>query len=284
MPRLVDQRSLARSRTIRTACGSKDISLRGARRRDRRHRRRRRQRPGRIVRRAVGRAAVAEPGAVVIDGNAAGQLAITERRRLGAAFVPEERLGHGAAPRMKLSENALLTRHAASGMVQRGFIDNARDARASSIASPRPSTCARPSAIRKRVSLSGGNLQKFIVGREILREPGVLVVSQPTWGVDAGAARRHPPGADRSCRPRRGGAGHQPGPRRAFEIADRIAVMFHGRLSAPLACARSDAREDRPADGRRSLASTTGASGTACSWCLRRRAERSGADRAGRRR
>jgi simple sugar transport system ATP-binding protein len=37
-------------------------------------------------------------------------------------------------------------------------------------------------------SLSGGNLQKFIVGREILQNPTVLVVSQPTWGVDAGAA------------------------------------------------------------------------------------------------
>ena len=37
-------------------------------------------------------------------------------------------------------------------------------------------------------SLSGGNLQKFIMGREILQKPDVLVVSQPTWGVDAGAA------------------------------------------------------------------------------------------------
>ena len=37
-------------------------------------------------------------------------------------------------------------------------------------------------------SLSGGNLQKFVVGREVLQNPGVLVVSQPTWGVDAGAA------------------------------------------------------------------------------------------------
>src|SRR5690606_15551964 len=37
-------------------------------------------------------------------------------------------------------------------------------------------------------SLSGGNLQKYIMGREILQKPGVLVVSQPTWGVDAGAA------------------------------------------------------------------------------------------------
>ena len=37
-------------------------------------------------------------------------------------------------------------------------------------------------------SLSGGNLQKYIMGREILQKPDVLVVSQPTWGVDAGAA------------------------------------------------------------------------------------------------
>src|SRR5580704_8533186 len=62
-------------------------------------------------------------GAVVIDGEAAGLLSVTDRRRMGAAFVPEERLGHGAAPRMKLSENALLTGHAASGMVKRGFIN-----------------------------------------------------------------------------------------------------------------------------------------------------------------
>ncbi len=37
-------------------------------------------------------------------------------------------------------------------------------------------------------SLSGGNLQKFLVGREVMQQPGVLVISQPTWGVDAGAA------------------------------------------------------------------------------------------------
>src|SRR6202045_3606814 len=59
-----------------------------------------------------------DPGPVVIEGIAAGHLSITRRRQLGAAYVPEERLGHGTAPRMKLSENALLTGHAASGMVQ----------------------------------------------------------------------------------------------------------------------------------------------------------------------
>ena len=66
-----------------------------------------------------------DPGTVVIEGIAAGHLSITKRRKLGAAFVPEERLGHGTAPRMKLSENALLTGHAASGMVNHGFIDTA---------------------------------------------------------------------------------------------------------------------------------------------------------------
>src|SRR6202035_5480337 len=68
---------------------------------------------------------VQDPGIVVIDGHAAGHLSITQRRKLGAAFVPEERLGHGTAPRMKLSENALLTGHSASGMVQHGFINTA---------------------------------------------------------------------------------------------------------------------------------------------------------------
>jgi general nucleoside transport system ATP-binding protein len=128
-----------------------------------------------------------EPGNVVVDGIPVGALSITDRRRLGVAFVPEERLGHGTAPRMKLSDNALLTGHAASGMVKRGFID-----RAAMLGTVDRTTKRFDVRKAKRdpeaVSLSGGNLQKFVVGREILREPGVLVVAQPTWGVDAGAA------------------------------------------------------------------------------------------------
>ncbi len=61
-------------------------------------------------------------------------------------------------------------------------------------------------------SLSGGNLQKFIVGREILREPGVLVVSQPTWGVDAGAAAVIRQALLDLSAARRRGSRHQPGP------------------------------------------------------------------------
>jgi simple sugar transport system ATP-binding protein len=174
--------------------------------------------------------------AIIIDGHTAGVLSITQRRRLGAAFVPEERLGHGTAPRMKLSENALLTGHAASGMVHNGFID-----RPATLATVDKATKAFDVRKAKRdpeaISLSGGNLQKFIVGREILREPGVLVVSQPTWGVDAGAAA-----VIRQALLDLSGRGTavlviSQDLDELAEIADRIAVMFHGHLSEPLAAA-----------------------------------------------
>ncbi len=175
-----------------------------------------------------------DPGNVVIEGIAAGHLTITQRRKLGAAFVPEERLGHGTAPRMKLSENALLTGHAASGMVKRGFVNTA-----ATLATVDRATEAFDVRKAKRdpeaASLSGGNLQKFVVGREILRNPGVLVVSQPTWGVDAGAAA-----VIRQALLDLAGQGAavlvtSQDLDELIEIADRIAVMFHGTLSASLA-------------------------------------------------
>jgi general nucleoside transport system ATP-binding protein len=177
-------------------------------------------------------------GAVVIDGEAAGLIGVTERRRMGAAFVPEERLGHGTAPRMRLSENALLTGHAASGMVTRGFIK-----RLATLAHVDRTTKTFDVRKAKRdpeaVSLSGGNLQKFVVGREILREPGVLVVSQPTWGVDAGAAAVIRQALiDLAARGAAVLVISQDLDELA-EIADRIAVMFHGRLSAPLVAAEA---------------------------------------------
>jgi general nucleoside transport system ATP-binding protein len=179
-----------------------------------------------------------DESAVAINGKPVGKLGVTERRRVGAAFVPEERLGHAAAPRMKLSENALLTGHAASGMVKRGFID-----RQATLAVVDRATEKFDVRKGKRdpeaASLSGGNLQKFVVGREILREPGVLVASQPTWGVDAGAAA-----TIRQALLDLAGRGSavvviSQDLDELIEVADRIAVMFHGRLSAPLAAAET---------------------------------------------
>src|SRR5207302_1573704 len=178
------------------------------------------------------------PGTVVIEGVAAGHLSITQRRKLGAAFVPEERLGHGTAPRMKLSENALLTGHAASGMVKRGFIDTAATLKTVDRATE-AFDVRKAKRDPEAASLSGGNLQKFVVGREILRQPTVLVVSQPTWGVDAGAAAVIRQALlDLAA----GGAAVLVTSQdldELTEIADRIAVMFHGHLSAPLPAAEA---------------------------------------------
>jgi general nucleoside transport system ATP-binding protein len=174
-----------------------------------------------------------DPGTVVIDGIGCGHLSITHRRKLGAAFVPEERLGHGTAPRMKLSENALLTGHAAGDMVRHGFVNALATLRTVDRAT-KAFDVRKAKRDPEAASLSGGNLQKFIVGREILRTPAVLVVNQPTWGVDAGAAA-----VIRQALLDLADAGAavlvtSQDLDELIEIADRIAVMFHGRLSASL--------------------------------------------------
>jgi general nucleoside transport system ATP-binding protein len=177
-----------------------------------------------------------DPGTIVIEGIAAGHLSITQRRKLGAAFVPEERLGHGTAPRMKLSENALLTGHAASGMVKRGFVDTAATLNTVDRATE-TFDVRKAKRDPEAASLSGGNLQKFVVGREILRNPAVLVVSQPTWGVDAGAAAVIRQALLDLATNGAAVLVTSQDLDELAEIADRIAVMFHGRLSAPLTAA-----------------------------------------------
>ena len=109
------------------------------------------------------------------------------RRALGLLCAPEERLGHAAAPDMSLVENALLTARMRKGLDRSGFIDWQGHAglcqeviETYDVRTPGPDNAAR--------SLSGGNLQKFVIGREIMQDPKVLVVNQPTWGVDASAA------------------------------------------------------------------------------------------------
>ena len=166
---------------------------------------------------------------ITICGVAAGTLRADGRRDLGMAFVPEERLGRGAVPPMSLSDNALLTGHR-TGMVRFGLIDDAL-ARvfAERCVEDFDVRCAGVHATAR--SLSGGNLQKFIVGREILQNPRVLVVAQPTWGVDVGAAA-----AIRQALIDLRNAGVaifvvSEELEELFEICDRIAVIADGRLS-----------------------------------------------------
>ncbi len=127
------------------------------------------------------------PGAVQINGTPMGDTGPNDRRRAGLVAAPEERLGHAAAPDMSLLENALLSGAVRQNLTKRGFIDWSATARFAEgivkdfdVRTPGISVAAR--------ALSGGNLQKFVVGRELSQSPSVIVINQPTWGVDAAAA------------------------------------------------------------------------------------------------
>ncbi len=112
---------------------------------------------------------------------------VGSRRQAGLCAVPEERLGHAAVPSMSLSENAFLTGFHRQKLRTAGLVSAGRCKKAANaVIDEFDVQCHGPHSAAS--SLSGGNLQKFVVGREILQAPDVLVVSQPTWGVDAGAA------------------------------------------------------------------------------------------------
>lgn len=169
--------------------------------------------------------------AVMLDGAAVGHRGITARRTLGAAFVPEERLGHGAAPQMSLSDNVLLTHHAMGDTVRHGLVDR-NLARAMVARITGRFDVRKPAGDPPARALSGGNLQKFIMGREIERAPGVLVVAQPTWGVDAGAARLIRQALIDLARDGAAVLVISQDLDELLGLADRMAVLFHGRLSA----------------------------------------------------
>jgi len=172
-----------------------------------------------------------------IDGIAAGRLGPAQRRELGACFVPEERNGHGAVSALSLSDNAFLSAFRSQDLTRSGLIRQERTRRfAGEIIRLFDVRSRGPRAAAQ--SLSGGNLQKFIIGREILQQPDLLVVAQPTWGVDAGAAAAiHQALIDLAA----GGAGVIVISQDLDEIlalCQRIAVLNLGRLSTP-----------RPVDG-----------------------------------
>src|SRR5436190_3630535 len=178
---------------------------------------------------------------VMLCGAQAGRFGAARRRKLGLCFVPEERLGRGAVPEMSLSENALLTAHR-RGFVKGGLIRFKSIARfAQTCIDKFTVKCGGPDAEAK--SLSGGNLQKFIVGREILQQPQVLVVAQPTWGVDVVAAAFI---RQKIIDLRNDGVAILVVSEELdelFEVSDRLAVIAKGRLSPAKAIRETNVEE-----------------------------------------
>ena len=164
---------------------------------------------------------------MALSGSAMGRWSPAKRRAAGLHFVPEERLGRGAVPSLGLAHNLLLTR---TDAVKGGWIrTKALTEQAMHIIQRFGVKTHGPHAAAK--SLSGGNLQKFIVGREIDAQPTLLIISQPTWGVDVGAqAQIH---AEILALREAGCAVLVISEEleELFALSDRLVVMAHGRLS-----------------------------------------------------
>ena len=179
-------------------------------------------------------------GSIQIGSADASHLHPGARRKLGLHFVPEERLGRGAVPTLSLAHNMLLTRNEAithpgflGGWVRVGRLrSHAQEIiRRFNVKAGGPDSAAR--------SLSGGNLQKFIVGREIDAQPKLFIVSQPTWGVDVGAAAQIRAEIlalrDAGCAVLVVSEELE----ELFEVCDRLHVMARGRLSPALPTAQA---------------------------------------------
>ena len=178
----------------------------------------------------------ADVAAVRLFGQAVGRAGPRSRRAHGLHFVPEERLGRGAVPTLSLAHNTLLTRREAVG--RGGWLrTRAMRAQAAALIERFRVKAGGPQAPAR--SLSGGNLQKFIVGREIDARPRVLVVSQPTWGVDVGAASQIRAELlalrDAGCAVLVVSEELE----ELFELSDRLHVIARGRLSPSVPVAQA---------------------------------------------
>jgi general nucleoside transport system ATP-binding protein len=168
-----------------------------------------------------------EPKAVQLFDQPIGGLNTAERRKLGLRYVPEQRLGHGVVAGMTLADNALLT----DTSLQAGGLLNAAHARDHAARIVERFRIRAAATEQKVETLSGGNLQKYIVGREVLQVPRVLLLDQPTWGVDVGSAASI---RNELIALRAAGCAIvivSEELDELYQLADRLLVMANGRLS-----------------------------------------------------
>ena len=160
-------------------------------------------------------------------------------RKLGLCYVPEDRLGTGALADMSLAENSVLTAAQRLNWLANGFVqfDKARAFAARCMESFKVKAAGPQAPAR---SLSGGNLQKFIVAREIGQSPKVLICAQPTWGVDVGAAALIRQSLIDLAREGCAVLVVSEELDELFDVSDRIGVMFNGKLSPIESVARTN--------------------------------------------
>ena len=170
-----------------------------------------------------------DPNSIKMFGKSVTGKGVIERRDLGFAFVPEERLGRGAVPSMSLAQNSLLTAFK-KGMLRNGLIQSDKVGEYTDYCITEFAVKASGNSANAN-SLSGGNLQKFLIGRELGLQPKLLFLSQPTWGVDVGSANEI---RRKLISLRDAGVGIlliSEELEELFEITDRMYVIRSGRMS-----------------------------------------------------
>ncbi len=129
---------------------------------------------------------ISEKNSIEFNNNYIGDLSPQERREFLMAFSPEDRLEQAAIPQMKIFENVALNNFKSSNFFNNGLInENKIKEHSKKIISD--FNVNTNNIELKSQFLSGGNLQKLIIGRELITSPDLLICFNPTWGLDVGA-------------------------------------------------------------------------------------------------
>src|SRR5512146_2670564 len=168
-------------------------------------------------------------GRIVIGGKDITECTLNQRVDAGMAYIPEERMRDGAIREFSVEENLYLHDHSAPQYTRGIFLDFGKmEAHASEVVDE--FAVKTPSLATPLKNLSGGNIQKLIMARELSRRPDVLIAAQPTRGVDIGATEYiH----QRLLAQREAGTAIlliSEDLDETLALSDRIAVIYEGRI------------------------------------------------------
>ncbi len=170
-----------------------------------------------------------QSGKICINGQDTTHGKPVKIRKAGLSYVPEERMKDGAVGEFDVKENLILLNHNSEPFSRNGLL-NFHEIRNHSDKLVREYAVKTPTIDTTTKNLSGGNIQKVIMARELSAGPKVLLASQPTRGVDIGAAEYiH----ERISRQRQRGTATvviSEDLDEVMALSDRIAVMFDGKI------------------------------------------------------
>ncbi len=178
-------------------------------------------------------------GSITVNGQELANRPVSEAIDAGVAHVPEDRTGTGSAPNLSLTDNFIMKSYRREP-VGHGWTIDSSVARAQAQGLKDAYDVSAPSIDTEARLLSGGNLQRLILAREISSEPGLMVAVQPTRGLDVGAIET----VHRLLLEQRAaGMAVLLISERLDEIlmlSDRVAVIYEGRISASIPAAEAD--------------------------------------------